>query len=136
MLLDSVFKHLLRFLFFFCGIFLVAKALILIFHRRQRKLFLVEEFYPPHKYMPLSFCYMDLSIFLEYVDFSVHVYKFIALPTVALRQGNLFHKVHLFVSQKEVVLQSNSSQSALPVALGAGCDHRILSSLDVCRQVM
>ena len=86
--------------------------------------------------MPLSFCYMDLSIFLEYVDFSVHVHKFIVLQTFPLRQGNLFHTVHLFVSQKEVVLQSNSSQSALPVALGAGCDHRRLSSLDVCHQVM
>ena len=98
--------------------------------------FPVEEFYPPLKYMPLSFCYMDLSIFLKYVDFSVHVYKFIALQNFPLRQGNLFHTVRLFVSQKEVVLQSNSSQSALPVALGAGCDHRRLSSLDVCHQVM
>lgn len=38
--------------------------------------------------------------------------------------------------KKEVVLKSNSSQSALPVALGAGCDHRRLSSLDVCRQII
>ena len=86
--------------------------------------------------MPLSFCYMDLSIFPE-VDSSVHVYKFIALQTFPLRQGNLFNTVYLSVSQKEVVLiKSNSSQLALPVALGAGCDHRRLSSLDVCRQVM
>ena len=86
--------------------------------------------------MPLSFCYMVLSIFLEYVDFSVHVYKFIALQTFPLRLGNLFNTVYLSVSQKEVILQSNSSQSALPVALGAGCDQRRLSPLDVCHQVM
>ena len=45
---------------------------------------------------------MDLSIFLEYVDFSVHVYKFIALQTCPLRQGNLFHTVHpsLFLRKK------------------------------------
>lgn len=48
----------------------------------------------------------------------------------------LIQCIDLSVSQKEVVLKSNSSQSALPVALGAGCDHRRLSSLDVCHQVM
>ena len=34
------------------------------------------------------------------------------------------------------MLESNLSKPALPVALGAGCEHRSTSSLDVCHQVM
>jgi len=39
-------------------------------------------------------------------------------------------------SQEEAVLQANASNSAFPVALGAGCDHKSVSSFDVCHQVM
>jgi len=36
----------------------------------------------------------------------------------------------------EVMLESNSSKPALPVALGAGCERRSTSSLDVCHQIL
>ena len=41
-----------------------------------------------------------------------------------------------FFFQTEVILEGNSSKPAFPVALGAGCEQRSTSSLDVCHQVM